>query len=121
MFGVVLSIKAEVHHECGAGESALSNSRWLVTRETFLLEECANGSAKVGVDHDVVAVHFFATRQFDTARSAPIQQYASHRGGRVYLSSFFAGDLGEGLADSAKPSHDVIHTVRMFRVRDHGE
>ncbi len=99
----------------------LRSGRWFVAAKILLVEERAHGVTKVGVDYDVVTVDLFAARQLDAAGAAAIQQDTGDRCGGVYLSAFFAGDLGEGLADAAKPTHDVVHAMRVLRVRNHGE
>jgi hypothetical protein len=113
MLGLVGAIEAEILHERRAGEFALAKDRWVVATETLLLEERAHGMAEVGVDYDVVTVDLFATGQFDAAGAAAIQQHATHRTGRVDFGAFRASDLGEGVTDSAKPAHDVVHPMRV--------
>ena len=121
VLGVIFAIEAEVHHERRAGEFSLAKGRWFMAAKIFSSKSMLMAVTEVGIDHDVVTVDLFAARKFDAAGTPPIQQYAGYGCGGVNLSAFFAGNLGKGLADSAKSAHDVIHAMRMLRVRDHGE
>src|ERR1700761_1694245 len=121
VLGVIYAIEAEVHHECRAGKFSLAKGRWLVASETLFLKECAHGMAEVGVDHDIIGVDLFTAGQFDPAGAAAIQEYAGHRAGSVDLGAFGTGDLGEGMTDSTKTAHNVVHAVGVFCVRDHRE
>jgi len=92
-----------------------------VATKVLLIEQHAHSMAEVSVEYDVVTVDLFAALKLHAAGTAAIKKHASNRCGGANLGPFFTSNLRKGLADAAKTTHDVIHTMSVLSVGNHSE